>query len=241
MKKILATKDREFHSYLVDSDKDYHTRYGVLKKEDFDKGILESAKGQQFYAWNPLFIDYFEKVKRGAQVVLPKDIATILVESGINNESVVVDAGTGTGALASFLALHSKRVHTFDNREEHLAIARKTFEFLGLKNVKPELLDIYEQRPDVKHADLVSLDLKEPWRALPNLVGCLKKGGFLIAYNPQITQAQELVNALEENGLLLIKVLENIQREWEIKGQVVRPRFARIAHTGFITIARLVK
>ncbi|MBU1976282.1 MAG: methyltransferase domain-containing protein [Nanoarchaeota archaeon] len=239
-KKILCTVDGEVKSYLVDTAKDFHTKEGIIKKEDFNKKVIKTNKGIQFYCFDPTFIDLFNKIKRGAQIMLPKDIATIIAESGLNNQSIVVDAGTGSGALASFLALHAKKVYTFDNRPEHLEVAKKTFEFLGVKNVVVKDQDVYEKKVAVKNADLVTLDLREPWRALPNVTSCLKKGGFLIAYNPQITQAQELVNVLEKNGLLLIKVVENIQREWEIYGQVVRPKFGRIAHTGFIVIARKI-
>jgi tRNA (adenine57-N1/adenine58-N1)-methyltransferase len=67
----------------------------------------------------------------------------------------------------------------------------------------------------------------------------MKPGAFLIAYNPQISQAINLVNFLKENKKFMVtKVLENMQREWDIDGQISRPRFNQIAHTGFLTVAR---
>ena len=237
--KILATIDGSFKTYLVDPLKDFHSQYGFIKAEDMGKKVIKSNKGKDFYCFEASFIDYFNKIKRGAQVVLPKDIATIIIESGINKKSAVVDAGAGSGALCAFLGLHAKKVYSYDNRPEHLEIARKNLEFLGIKNVVLKEHDIYEQKIPVKSVDLVTLDLPEPWRAIPNVHGCLKKGGFLISYSPQITQAQEFIQNLQ--GFALIKVIENIQREWDIHDRVVRPKFGKIAHTGFITIARKIE
>ena len=42
----------------------------------------------------------YRKMKRGPQVILPKDIGIIIVYSGIDKNSVCVDAGTGSGWMA---------------------------------------------------------------------------------------------------------------------------------------------
>lgn len=121
-------------------------------------------------------------------------------------------------------------------------VAKKNFEFLGIKNIVPALHDVYTKKIQVKNAGLITLDLAEPWNAIDNVKHALKKGGFIISYNPQITQAQLLVEKLQcIPEIIVLKVLENIQREWEINGKVVRPKFGRIAHTGFLVVARKVK
>ncbi|MFH1917181.1 MAG: methyltransferase domain-containing protein [Nanoarchaeota archaeon] len=240
MKKALISTDGSH--FLVDTDKDFHCRDGMISKDVIAKeGKFTAKNGVTFHIFDASFTDLFLHLKRGAQIVLPKDIGTIIAESGINKHSIVIDAGTGSGALTSYLALHAKKVYTFDNRKEHIEVAAKNFTLFGLKNIVAKEHDMYAEDVPVKNADLVTLDLTEPWRAVPHIEKAMKPGGFLIAYNPQISQAITLVNSLKENkGFMVIKVLENMQREWEIDGHISRPRFNQIAHTGFLTIARKI-
>ena len=241
MKKTLISNDGSH--FLVDTDKDFHCRDGMIPRAVISKGGIFTAKnGVIFHIFEMSFTDLFMHLKRGAQIVLPKDIGTIIAESGINKQSIVIDAGTGSGALTSYLALHAKKVYTFDNRKEHIDVAQKNFALFGLKNIIAKEHDMYSKDVPVKNADLVTLDLTEPWRAIAHIEKAMKPGGYLIAYNPQISQAIQLVNYLKENKrFMVMKVLENMQREWEIDGHISRPRFNQIAHTGFLTIARLVE
>ena len=240
MKKVLFSADGSH--FIVDADQNFHCRDGMIPKDVISKGGSFTAKsGTTFYIIDAFFTDLFLHLKRGAQIVLPKDIGCIIAESGITNKSIVVDAGTGSGALSSYLALHAKKVYTFDNRKEHLEVSAKNFALFGLKNIVAKELDLYEKDVTVKNVDLVTLDLTEPWRAIPHVEKAMKPGAFLIAYNPQISQAIQLVNDLKGNkNFFVLKVLENMQREWEIDGHISRPRFNQIAHTGFLTITRKV-
>ena len=58
---------------------------------------------------------HYRRLKRGPQVVLPKDIGMIIAYTGVGKESVCVDAGTGSGWLAISLARIAKEVTTYDN------------------------------------------------------------------------------------------------------------------------------
>ncbi len=238
MKKLILAEDGTSH--LCDPEKDFHCRDGMLPKEALQKGgVFTTKNGMTYHIVDATFADLFFRIKRRAQIILPKDIGTSITESGITKKSVVIDAGTGSGALSSFLALYAKKVYTFDNREEHIAVAKENYAQFGITNVTTKLLDMYTTDVPVKNADLVALDLTEPWRAIPHVEKAMKPGAFLIAYNPQVTQAISLVNFLKEQpGFRVTKVLENLQREWELDGQIARPRFNQIAHTGFLTIAR---
>lgn len=241
MKKILIATDGTNH--LVEPDRDFHCRDGIIPKDALIRGGSYTTKnGMTYHIADATFADFFHRIKRRAQIILPKDIGTIITEAGITRTSVVVDAGTGSGALSSFLALYAKKVYTFDNRKEHIDVSLENFKFFGLKNIVAKELDIYEKDVPVKNADLVTLDLTEPWRAVPHVEKAMKPGAFLIAYNPQISQAINLVNSLKENKkFMVMKVLENMQREWEIDGQISRPRFNQIAHTGFLTVVRKIE
>ena len=44
-------------------------------------------------------------MRRGPQIIYPKDIGSIIVDANITNKSSVLEIGTGSGALTLFLVL----------------------------------------------------------------------------------------------------------------------------------------
>jgi tRNA (adenine57-N1/adenine58-N1)-methyltransferase len=224
--------------YVKNEAQDFHSKYGVLKKSQLEKKRAKTNKGVSVSIFDACFIDKFEKIKRGAQIITLKDTGAIIANTGINKESVVIDAGSGSGALACALAGIVKKVYTYDNRPEHIKVVKENIEFFGLKNIEVKLKDVYEGFP-VKNADLITLDLKEPWKCIGHAYDALKLGGFLVAYCPNISQAQEFVNA--NNKFLLIKVIEVMERPWVIKEKIARPDYTPLGHTGFLTFMRKIK
>ena len=244
IKKILITKQgRKF--YAKDLSQDLHTQYGFIRKEDLKKAkegdLLKSNTNREFYIFNPQFIDLYRKIKRDAQIIPLKDIGFIIAETGINKSSKVLDAGSGSGALACFLAATAKEVITYEIREDFIEIVKSNIEFLGLKNVKIKNIDIY-QKIDDKNIDVVILDLPEPWKAIENCSKALKAGGFLVSYSPSIPQIADFVNAIRKNeDFVYLKTLEVTEREWEVEDRKVRPKSKGLGHSGFLSFARKVK
>jgi len=87
--------------------------------------------------------------------------------------------------------------------------------------------------------DRVVLDLPEPWLVVNHAVGALRRGGVLVAYTPSITQAMQVRSALGDEWAGQ-RTLEVLHRTWHIDGQAVRPDHRMVAHTGFLTAARLI-
>jgi len=86
------------------------------------------------------------------------------------------------------------------------------------------------------------LDLAEPWRALDNLMQVLNPGGIAVFYLPTILQVSRLCDELHrQERWTSITTLENLTRTWHIEGRSVRPDHRMVAHTGFITFARLLQ
>jgi tRNA (adenine57-N1/adenine58-N1)-methyltransferase len=102
-----------------------------------------------------------------------------------------------------------------------------------------EVRDVYEGI-DERGLDAVVLDLPEPWHVVPHAVEALRGGGTLLAYNPSITQAVQLREAMVDSGFELAETVEFLRRTWHIEGQAVRPDHRMVAHTGFLTSARLL-
>jgi tRNA (adenine57-N1/adenine58-N1)-methyltransferase len=84
------------------------------------------------------------------------------------------------------------------------------------------------------------LDLPEPWRVVKHAVEALHPGGILLSYLPTITQTAQLRQALDESRFAMAETIEVLHRSWHIEGLSVRPDHRMVAHTGFLTHARLL-
>jgi tRNA (adenine57-N1/adenine58-N1)-methyltransferase len=175
----------------------------------------------------------FNKLKRGPQVILPKDAALILAYSSISSGQKVLDAGTGSGWLAIFLArlVYPGEVYTYEKRKEFYKLARKNIDILGLKNIKLFNADIKKAKIKEKF-DLITLDLKQPYKLIKKLDKNLKKRGTFVIYSPNIEQIKECVEIFEKLGYQT-KTFENIVREWQV-GFSTHPIHSGVLHTGFI-------
>jgi len=237
IKKVIITREGN-KFYIEDISRDYHCQFGVVKKQDFKKSKVKTNTGKELFIIPAGKIDNYKRLKRGAQIILLKDLGVILAETGINKDSVVVDAGAGSGAAAIFFSTYVKKVYTFDNDDRSLELTKENIAKLGIKNIIVKKQDVCKNIP-VKNADLVLLDVPEPWRGLKNAEKALKTGGFLVCYCPQIAKIQQTVKHLPD-AFLLDKVLENMQRPWHISELQTRPSSKAIGHTGFLMFARKI-
>lgn len=186
------------------------------------------------------FIDEYKTIRRTSQIMTLKDIGYIISSTGINKNSIVVDAGTGCGANAIFLAHICKEVISYEIDNENIKAAKENIKKLNLKNIKIKEKSIFAGIEE-ENIDLIVLDLPTPWNAIKNCEKALKIGGYLVCYNPQITQTMDFVNAVKgSQSFLFEKTIELNERSWKIEGRVVRPRSEGIGHTGFLTFARRI-
>ena len=65
------------------------------KKKPGDK--IKTHKGEEFTVIEPNLIDLMKKMKRSPQIMTPKDVSLILAYTGISANSLIVDAGSGSG------------------------------------------------------------------------------------------------------------------------------------------------
>jgi tRNA (adenine57-N1/adenine58-N1)-methyltransferase len=115
--------------------------------------------------------------------------------------------------------------------------------FLGadaLERYDVEVRDSYEGI-DHRDVDRVVLDLPEPWRVVPHAEKVLRPGGIFVAYTPSIVQVSQLRQALDASGFQLPETVEVLNRTWHVEGASVRPDHRMVAHTGFLTHARLLQ
>jgi len=241
---LVLTKD--YKKFLITKDKDFHMHQGVIKKSDLAKqGKIKTSLGYECYVIKPSFSDIYWKIKRKAQIIYPKDFGAIISQIMPQKDWIVVNAGTGSASLDIMLSPYVKKIYSFDTREDHLKIAKHNITRLGIKNVIINKADIYDYNQIKKFlkskVDLFVLDVPEPWRAIDTAKYIVKVGGFIVIYNPCITQIMNFINTIQGlEEFIHIKTIECLHRHWIIDGKRVRPEMLSMRHTGFLSFVRKV-
>lgn len=185
-------------------------------------------------------IDFLKKAKRGPQVILPRDAAVIVAETGCSPNWKIVDAGTGSGFLALFLANLGCKVYTYEIKKEFYELAKRNIKNSGLKNIVIKNKDITKGINE-KNVDMITLDMKNPEKVIKHAFKSLKSKCWLVVYSMHIEEVKRVFNEISRYQFNEIKILENLQREWQIEGKkFTRPKTHMLAHTGFLTFARKI-
>jgi tRNA (adenine57-N1/adenine58-N1)-methyltransferase len=242
---LLYLSQRNTYLVKVEAGKSFHTHKGFIKFDDLigkDYGsCILSSLGVEFTALKPLLRDFIMKSVRKTQITYPKDIALIVMFSGIGPGSRVVEAGTGTGALTTALAHYVKpdgKVYSYEIREEFLKTAEKNLKRAGL-------IDFVELKNkdvttgiDESDIDSVILDLATPWLVVSHAHNTLKPCGTIVSFSPTIDQVVKTVEALKENGFVDMETVECLMRGMQTERGKTRPQTLMTGHTGYITFAR---
>lgn len=242
---IIDNRDRR-HLITLAEGGAFHSHAGVL---DHAKMIgqpegceVSTTKGQKFRAFRPTLEEFILSMPRGAQVIYPKDLGPMMMLADIAPGMKVFESGIGSGALSMTVLRIGAEITGYELREDFAARAKKNVEaFLGTEAMSRYHIEIRSAYEAIEGNDFdrVLLDLPEPWQVVPHAELALRPGGVLVAYTPSITQAVRLREALSHTRFTEAKTLEVLNRGWHIEGQAVRPDHRMVAHTAFLTRARL--
>ncbi len=248
---LVDRKDRRYLVRLV-AGGSFQSHAGVLEHDELigsEEGSEHVARqrddgggpGRRFLVLRPTLSDLVLKMPRGAQVIYPKDLGAILVAADVFGGARVLEAGVGSGALSMALLGAGAEVVGYELREDFARRARANVaEALGpAAPYRVEERDVYEGISEVG-LDRVLLDLPEPWRVVGHAEEALLPGGILLAYLPTINQTAELRERLARSCFGLAETFEVLRRTWHLEGRSVRPDHRMVAHTGFLTTARLL-
>lgn len=179
-----------------------------------------------------------KNLKRGPQVILPKDCALILAYSGVEPGAKVVDAGTGSGFLSIFLATYLKpgKIYTYEMDEKSIEVSKENIKNSGMKDyITLRKKDITKGLKE-RNVDLITLDMKDAHKVFKHAHKSLKDGGKIVVYSPT---AEHLLKSTKElhKHFKAIRTIEGIIREWKSE-YTTRPETIGIMHTGFLTFAK---
>lgn len=241
---VVDSRDRRYLVRLKDGG-EFHTHAGVTPHDAIigqpEGATVRSNAGARYIVLRPTLAEFILEMPRGAQVIYPKDIGPLLVLADVFPGARLLEAGVGSGALSMALLRAGAVVTGYELRPEFAKVARSNVEaFLGPD--QPYTLhqrDVYEGIDEVD-LDRILLDLPEPWRVVKHAEQSLHPGGILASYLPTIGQVAELHAALEGSAFGVATTVEVLQRSWHVKAQSVRPDHRMVAHTGFLTTARLL-
>jgi tRNA (adenine57-N1/adenine58-N1)-methyltransferase len=242
---LLGLSQRKTYMVKVEKGKSFHTHKGYVKLDDligkeYGSTILSSL-GFEFTALKPILRDYIMKCARQTQIMYPKDIALIVMFSGIGPGSSVVEAGTGTAAMTTALAHYVRpngKVYSYEIREEFRATAEKNLRRAGLIDfVELKTKDV-TAGIDEENVDAVILDLAVPWLVIPHAYSALSPSSTLVSFSPTIDQVVRTVEALKDNSFTDIETVECIMRGMQVEIGKTRPQTLMTGHSGYITSAR---
>ncbi len=211
-----------------------------------EKGIFKTSRGifrlenipEGFFVFEAFPWDLIrKKLKRGPQIMHPRDIGTLVALTGIGSGWKVAEGGSGTGLLTIFLARivgPSGKVFSYDVREDFMKIAKENAKLFNLENIEFKNKNIYDI--DEKELDLVVFDTPDPWKGLEAAFNALKLGGYLACYLPTVNQVVKLLK--ENKRFSVVAVTRTFWEFWKKTPETFRPENKALQHTAFLVTFR---
>ena len=241
------------HLSVIQEDQTFVTQNGTINHNDIKTlpTKVKTSKDQEYEVYIPSFDEFILLMKRGPQIIYPKDIGSIIISGNISKFSNILEIGTGSGALTLYLSLildKDSNLITLDESNKNQRRAKKTIErYISSNHAETKFLEIEYLNlrlsdfifDDVSNkVDTVITDIPEPWEFFDN--NSVKQNLQWVSYLPSITQVQKIVTELSNNNFININVTETLNREWIVDNRIVRPKNEMVGHTGFVVSGRFL-
>ncbi|MHA1995445.1 MAG: tRNA (adenine-N1)-methyltransferase [Candidatus Hodarchaeales archaeon] len=222
--------EKSTHLGRIDHDKIIGKKYG---------NVVSLIKGHVLLL-KPSPRDFLRSFRLKTQIMYEDDCALACSVAGIGNGMKVGEAGTGSGALTSFLAWNvapDGHVYSFDINEKHLRNAEQNIQMTGLQNIITFQIHDIRESIQVPALDAFFLDFSTPFEAIDSITPSVIGGGHLICFVPNWGQVEQTVEKINENEALeLQQVFEVNRRDFTInpKKHIMRPKFRSIVYSGIL-------
>jgi tRNA (adenine57-N1/adenine58-N1)-methyltransferase len=232
--------DRE---YLRAPGDELETDLGVLTvPADATHGdVLHTHLDEPFDVRRPRGPDLFDHLDRTGAPMMPRDVGLVLGHTGPAAGDRVLDAGTGTGILATYLGRLALDVTTYERDPEFAAVARENVRVAGVaERVEVRTGDVVDDLPALtdREWDLVTLDTGDAADVVARTPDLLAPGAFVAVYAPFVESARAAHRAATDADLAAVETVETIQRRMTFDDRGSRPSTAGVGHTGYLTFAR---
>ena len=250
---FLVLDDRRRWILPVKSGDTFHTHRGIIEFDDiigqkFGTVVFSKpyqTQGYKFFILKPLPSDYILHMIRKTQIIYPEDAGLIILYSGIQPGSIVIEAGCGSGALTCILGNYIRpqgHIYSYDIREKSLRSAKENIERAGLQEfVSIKYGNIITDDLNHSNVDTIVLDLGDPWNAIKKVKMYLKQSGAIVSFSPTIEQVKKTTFALKEHNFIEVNTYELIKRKIQVKKNATRPEIRMIGHTGYLTFGRKIE
>jgi len=248
---VIKTSKNKYLS-VVENDKEFITNEGKFKFSDLKKipSIVTTTTGIEFQIYTPTYKEFVLLMKRGPQIIYPKDVGQIIVESNLHNSSRVLEIGSGSGALTLYLyslLQNSGKLYSLDSSKINQRRANKTISrYLSTYskdtvdvNFINEKLENFNFKNLEDKIDAIITDVPEPWDFFIN--NKIDTNLNWVSYLPSMSQIIRINETLKEKNFQDIEVKEVILRDWIVDKKVVRPTNKLVSHTGFLVSAKYIK
>ncbi|MDC0856761.1 methyltransferase domain-containing protein [Candidatus Nitrosopelagicus sp.] len=207
----------------ISKKEQFHSHIGVIKHADaigkeFGSRLVTN-KDKYVYLLKPTIHDHVMKMQHSTQIVYPKDFGYIAARMGVQSGQKIVEIGTGSGSLTTFLAsIVNPRghVYTFDVEPKFMEIAEKNIKKAGMS----------------KYVTMHEVNLKKSKK--------MPLEDMDLAICPTMNQLEKLSMAFVENEFTDIECTEHILRRIEAREGKTRHSYQGIGHTTYLAIARKV-
>ncbi|HQN69044.1 MAG TPA: tRNA (adenine-N1)-methyltransferase [Anaerolineaceae bacterium] len=235
------------HLLVLEASAVLQTHRGVIRHDDIIGTAwgtrLESHQGNPFYLLQPSLSDLIKGLKRGTQIMYPKEISYILFHMGIGPGKRVIECGTGSGGLTTALAYmvgKTGKVYSYERKAQIQDLAIKNLTKFGLQNRVDFKIGNAEDGFDEENVDAIILDLPNPQDYLHHVRKSLRGGGSLGMILPTFNQVEIILRELKLANFAMIEVSEILQRFYKTDWARLRPVDRMIGHTGFLIFGRKV-
>lgn len=238
---LLVRDDREF---LCEPGEELHTDLGVLTVPDdpIPGDIVESHLGESFRIRALRGPDLFDHMERTGAPMMPRDIGLLIGQTGVASGDRILDAGTGTGVLAAYLARAGAEVVTYEHDESAAKVARENMTLADVSDLvtvrEHDVTMELDALATTDPFDVITLDTEDAPIVVGRAPDLLVSGGFLAVYSPFVEAARAVNERAEEVGMRDVETVETIQRRMDVDDRGTRPATRGVGHTGYLTFGR---